>query len=384
VKVDFLKLKPTDRFFYPDERVVIPSDFNEYINLLKGRFKSESSLIDKFFQELLSIYREVLGSRISEKYYRLSYSDLLNSYFSDEKLKVILSSQCGYIGNTPQGISVIAMALLMITFLRDGIYYPKNGTQAFTNSIVNKFKEYGGQLILSTAVKKILCKNKEVNGVEIAKRKIISSNVIVSNADATKTFKKLIGEENLDSTLLNKLATTKLSPSIIACYMGIKNLAGKELEKKSGWYFNHSTMDKLTDKNYIFIRPSQSTLPNNVIQIYKLVDHAKFKTKKTVEKLFNEFIDKRFDKQEFSAAYKTYALPQTIEKFTGNTNGASYGWAMSNDQVFKNRLIFENALKDLFLVGHWANPGGGVVSVAMSGYIRGKHILDGFHKKIDN
>jgi len=69
------------------------------------------------------------------------------------------------------------------------------------------------------------------------------------------------------------------------------------------------------------------------------------------------------------------ATPITIEKFTGNSQGAVYGWAHSPTQFLERRLGNTTEIENLFLVGHWTRPGGGTPSVAVSGWLLSDKIL---------
>jgi prolycopene isomerase len=60
------------------------------------------------------------------------------------------------------------------------------------------------------------------------------------------------------------------------------------------------------------------------------------------------------------------STPVTIERFTGNRDGAYVGWRYSADQA--GHLISQQSpVENLFLCGHWVAPGGGVSNVMTGG-----------------
>ena len=68
--------------------------------------------------------------------------------------------------------------------------------------------------------------------------------------------------------------------------------------------------------------------------------------------------------------------PKTIEKYTSNSQGSVVGWEMSPNCMLFNRLGHITPIHNLFLVGHWTNPGGGIASSALSGYIMANYIIN--------
>ena len=61
------------------------------------------------------------------------------------------------------------------------------------------------------------------------------------------------------------------------------------------------------------------------------------------------------------------ATPLTNWHYTGNTNGAIYGFEQSMDNAFMNRIENTTPVKGLFLAGSWGNPGGGYEGALRSG-----------------
>jgi prolycopene isomerase len=64
-----------------------------------------------------------------------------------------------------------------------------------------------------------------------------------------------------------------------------------------------------------------------------------------------------------------------MERYTRNSDGAIYGWALAPDQVGPGRPANETPLPGLWLAGHWAQPGGGIYGVVTSGLTAARGIL---------
>jgi prolycopene isomerase len=56
----------------------------------------------------------------------------------------------------------------------------------------------------------------------------------------------------------------------------------------------------------------------------------------------------------------------TSYKYTLNSRGASLGWEMSPDQLGDGRPGIVGPFRNLYFVGHWTRPGGGITPVIVS------------------
>jgi phytoene dehydrogenase-like protein len=61
------------------------------------------------------------------------------------------------------------------------------------------------------------------------------------------------------------------------------------------------------------------------------------------------------------------ATPLTNWRYTGNPEGAIYGYEQSLENAFMNRIANKTPVKGLYLAGAWGNPGGGYTGVLRSG-----------------
>src|SRR5262249_46239976 len=71
------------------------------------------------------------------------------------------------------------------------------------------------------------------------------------------------------------------------------------------------------------------------------------------------------------------ATAMTSQRFTGNHEGAMLGWEMSPDQLGAGRLPFHTPIRNLYLTGHWTQPGGGITPVIISAQRVAKAVLSG-------
>lgn len=381
IDINFVQLDPMDSINFPSFSIDIPAELDDYTNLLKQRYPAESENITSFFKEFIGLYRSTVSAgkgKMLIKYQDLTYKEMLDKFFGNEQLKMILAAQWGYIGLPPQKVSAIGMCQMLVNYLKDGAYYPLGSTQNFTNTITQKFIDYGGQIMLSSEVSKLNVKDIYAKSVITNKGKGFFADVFVSNIDPRLTFSKLIDKKDVDSAYLHKIESMKESGSFFLLYLGLdKDLDLKIL--KRGFY--HTSEDiNFSNNGWFYISVPTKVDPNLAPDEKQII---------TVAVSLKEDYDDIGNWVEFKEKMKNYtikyletiipniqdhievietATPKTLNRYTLNSKGAAYGWAVTADQTWSNRLQHETPFKNLFLAGHWTNPGPGICAVVSSGW----------------
>ncbi|MCF6155656.1 MAG: NAD(P)/FAD-dependent oxidoreductase [Candidatus Brocadia sp.] len=381
IELDFYPLDPMDHLIFPNLTIEIPADLDEYIIRLQGRYPSEKDSVKHFFQDFLKLYRATFNnekSQIIDKYKNQTYIEMLNAFLKNDELKMILSGQWGYIGLPPTQASAIGMCQMMINYLKDGAFFPAGGTQEFANAIFKKFIDFGGHIMLSSKAEKILCTGKTAVGVKLQEGKEISSDVVVSNIDARQTFFGLL-EGKSDTPFLQRIREMKESCSFCLLYLGVGE--GIDLSELKRGFYHTATDARYVNDEWMYVsvptKISPALAPPNKQIISAVVYMEKEK--------YNDITDwKSFKESMISGTInrleeyvpdikkhievKDAATPKTLERYTLNTNGAAYGWEVSVDQIWDNRLPHQTPIDNLYLTGHWTRPGPGICAVVSSGW----------------
>lgn len=382
--INFVRLRPTDRIVFPDRAIEIPQNLDEYIDFLRNHYSEEAKNIGHFFAEVIRIARSFSSDTMLSRYKKLTFANLMKKYFKDEKLMSILSAQFRYLGSPPYELAATSMCLMTVSYLRDGAYYPKGGTQNFSDGIARKFRDYGGTLLLKKQAVKIITQNRKAVGVKTDDNEIYVSNIIVANGDAIKTFFNMVDKKEIGSGYLKKIGRMKIGPSFFMTYLGVKG--DLDLKNKSGWYhFAYGLRLKPSQSLYIFVPSAidSSTAPKNrhVIELafpfpYEFTTIRDWRScKKTLEDKLLESANRIIPGLRNSIEFKESATPRTVERYTYNSHGSMCGWKMSVDQVHEHRLSYETPIDGLYVAGHWTNPGCGVAPVATSGWIVANKII---------
>ncbi|TVM00808.1 MAG: hypothetical protein CV087_12425 [Candidatus Brocadia sp. WS118] len=381
IEMAFYPLDPMDHLIFPNFSIEIPADLDEYTIRLQDRFPLEKSNIKNFFQEFVKLYRATFNhekSQIIDKYKNMTYRDMLDTFFFNDEIKMILSGQWGYIGLPPAQASAIGMCQMMINYLKDGAFFPVGGTQEFANAIFKKFIDFGGHIMLSCKAEKILSDAKNARGVKLQGGREIPAKLVVSNIDVRQTFFELL-DGKLETSFLSSIEEMRESCSFSLLYLGIGK--GADLRKLKRGFYHTATDASYRDAEWLYVSIPTSICPTlapqdkQIISVVVYLMKEKYKDitnwKSFKESLIADTINRI---EKYLPDIKKYievieaATPKTLERYTLNTDGAAYGWEVSVDQIGDNRLPQQTPIENLYLTGHWTRPGPGICAVVSSGW----------------
>jgi len=377
------KYNPSDIIITPDYKVSFWADLDQTINDFQAAFPEEADNIKNFFYFLINPDPKAFASIRS-----WTFKNLLDKYFSDNKLKTILSIPLLGIGGLPPSLmSAFIGAKLFSEFLLDGGYHPEGGMQTLPDALAERFREFGGDLRLSSLIKKIMVKNNKVTGIVLEKGSFIPSKYVISNCDARQTFLKLLGKEKIEKEFYYKIKSMVPSISSFILYLGMDRLFNFLLKSGTNlWFFLHYNLDNAYQAaqkcdiegfgGYMLrVSNDKSTILALILAAYKNKKYwvnNKFK----LSELFINRIEK-YSIPDLSkhVMYKDAATPHTLYRYTLNYRGACFGWAGTPSQLAETGFKKPSFIDGLFLTGHWTTQGLGVSGVVYVGYDTAKIIL---------
>lgn len=390
IKIDFMRLDPTDLIHFPDETVRINSDFKEFETYLQERFKKEKKSVSEFFRLLSNSDNEMKTLYIIKKYAASTYQSLLDEFFEDRILKGILSAQCGCFGLPPEKLAATSAIFLLKTYIIDGAYYPKGGSQEFSDSIVRAFKSFGGDIMLNSAIDKIIVEDNKVKGVRLNGSEILAGSMI-SAGDLPGIYKTLIGLDKIkgSNSFYQKLNSFQYGNSSCIVYLGLSKKL--DIKDKNGWYYPSYDINKDLGSFMNIHIPTEydgglSEKGNKILIATFLFDYKndrKDNRKEFKRNLMEQYLGRL--KGEVpditeNILVKDIATPLTIERYTSNSTGA-IGWNPLPTQTHLNAFPVSSPISGLFHAGQWTLPGSGIVAVAASGINAARKILKSGDKK---
>jgi phytoene dehydrogenase-like protein len=389
-EIVFEKHDPSDAIVTPDFKVNFWNNVDQTIQDLQNIFPRDAKGIDYFFHEIICRKSDI---ELLRTYRQMLYKDLLDLYFSDNRLKAILSLIIlGDMGVPHQHVSAYSAVEHYKQFILNGGFYPRDGIQTLPNSLARKIQEYGGEFIYSNGVEKI-----ELNAIGCASRvvlkkgQVFSSKYIVSDCDARQTFLGMVGRENINDKFAIHLENLKPSLSVFILYLGLKEPISSSMVKDgvntwflSNYNYNEFHADKI---NYSFdINKIRGFLvcPNFKKKRLMVLTSAPFETPefweinrgRIMDMLISE-VSLKLPEINNNIELKIATTPQGLFKWTLNYSGAAYGWANIPGQVMHPYYYGRDKIvKNLYLCGHWSTFGSGIPSVALMGEKTAQLILN--------
>jgi prolycopene isomerase len=391
VTTEWVKMDPVDCFNFPDgSRFSVPASLDLYLEKLKKEFPEEAGNIDNFFTlvrkaylvGLVHYFRNVETDRILP-YRHLAIREVLNAHFRNQKLKLLLTGDIGHWGSPPSRTSFVFDSMLRLAYFL-GNYYPRGGSQVFVDELAQRFEEAGGHILMSSAVRRIFINNHTVQGVEIETGSLrqrvfkkIAAGVVISNADLRLTLERLIGPELVAPDYLQSIRQLRPTLPCFLLHIGLKDISLDELRQIEGYHWSSwDAEDVATNAFKVFLPTAfdpQLAPPGGQIIIVQKVTKVDYDHiddwpahKAAIEGFIMKNLERCLPGLSCKIVVKLSASAQTSNRYTLNYQGAMLGWEMASDQLGAQRPAIQSPFKNLYFVGHWAQPGGGITPVMIS------------------
>jgi len=416
-EVEFLPHPSLYRVIYPDYDIRVPQkNLEEYVRILNGHFPEEKEGIAGVIGDMKGLMEDIgkyshAGGEVDMnqfpvdfpylfKCYSKTWGALVDTWITDPKLKAILSAQWGYYGLPPSRLSTYYYAMPALGYLTEGGYYPRGKSQRISNELVWFIREHGGDIKLGTRVKAIVIRDGEARGVITEKGEEYAGRVIISNASAHDTFRKMLKNEEFLGDYMAKLDQYSVSLSSFQIFLGLKEdvtgrsgITDSEIFVESGYDMDaryqmakHADMENcgfgltLYDNIYKGYSPEGKNILN--IMTLQGYDHwEKYETdyfnnnkasyRKEKERMARILIRRAEELllPGLSEAIEVMEIgtPLTNVRYTGNYRGAIYGWDQTMDNSGPTRCPHHTPVKNLYLTGAWTRPGHGYGGVIGSG-----------------
>ena len=398
----WIKMDPVDRFHFPDgSHFSVPSDFDQYLLALKTEFPEEAERLDDFFRlvqklymlGLLHYFRGIASNRL-RPYLTMTLREALDEHFKSKKLKLLLSADSPHWGAPPNRTSFVFDSMLRLSYFQ-GNYYPQGGSQVFANELAQLLTSRGGDIALMSTVRKVVVDDGRATGVEFeigprhARRQYkVDADFVVSNADLRLTVNELVGKELFESEYIERINQLRPTYACFLSHIGVRGISREELERAHGYYWTGWDSDRMTHGDFcckVFVpslhSPTIAPTGSDVVIVQKVTDvHHRtldeWEThKREVELEVMEHLDHVIPGFRDRVVVCLSATARTSNRFTLNYRGAMLGWQMSPDQLGDDRPDITSPIDNLFFVGQWTRPGGGITPVIISAQIAAERVL---------
>ncbi len=393
VETRWVKMDPVDAFHFPDgTRFEVPADFEAYRTQLDAAFPHQKTNLDRFFAAVRETYLKGLlcyfkgtDTKRLGHWAEWTMRQALDHFFTDRKLKLLLTADCAHWGSPPNRTSFVFDSMLRLSYFL-GNYYPEGGSQAFADELARRFEALGGHILMSTEAERILVHRGRACGVRVrttrgrlAGVRRIGAGVVVSNADLKLTYGKLLDARWVAPELVRSLESMRPTFPCFLSHIGLRDMDPAVLDRAQGYYWNSWDPDRVGKDGLcckIFVptqyEPRMAPPGGQIVMLQKVLemdyhaidDWAAHKAE--VETAVTDHLASIVPGIRDKIVVQTSASAQTSWRFTLNEVGSMLGWEMSPDQLGSMRPDTRGPVDGLHLVGHWVRPGGGITPVIVS------------------
>ncbi len=390
-RTKWVKMDPVDHFHFPDgTSFSVPADFDEYLTKLKAAFPEEVEAIDTFFEVardaylsgLLYYFRGRYHDRL-DKIRDLTVRQALDRHFNDPKLRLLLAADCAHWGSPPSRTSFVFDSMLRLSYFL-GNYYPEGGSQVFADDLARSFEEQGGHVLMHSRVNRILVEDGRATGVELetglgkGKHVVrVRAGCVVSNADLVLTLEQMLGPEVVGEEAIRAVKRLRPTYPCFLTHIGLRDIPVEALRDASGYHWRSWDPDRVADDAFKIFVPTmyepRMAPPGGQIIILQHIQAFAYESvtdwaahKDEVETDLMERLEAAIPGVSAKIVVRQSASALTSWRYTSNYQGAMLGWEMSPEQLGTSRPDIEGPVKNLYHVGHWTRPGGGITPVIVS------------------
>jgi len=332
----------------------------------------------------LDSLRDVLAMRMGR-----SVAGAIRKFVDDPRVAQMLDHFTQYVGSSPYGSPAILCGIAHMQ-TEDGVWYPIGGTRAVPEALVKLGTELGVDFKTNAKVNRIAIENKRVVGVELEGGAVEPCGAVVSNMDAVRTHRELIGGEiahRFESRRDHEPAC-----SGVVLYLGLDkaydHLAHHDFvfsrdpeEEFDAIYKKGEPAPDPTCYLAAAARTEPAAAPEGGEALYVLVHTPYLRPHHDWRRdgeLFTRYrrtiLEKlkrtgRMPDLEDRIVYESALTPLDIHERYAVLNGAIYGLASHGKWLGAFKPGNRTEVEGLYLAGGAAHPGPGMPMVLMSGWI---------------
>ena len=401
--IQFIPLDPWYRFRFhdgtffnygPDQdqlleqiKAIEPRDVNGYLKMLQHAEKifelGYLKLADQPFHKLSSLIKYT-PDIIKLKGYQSVYQ-FVSSYLSHPNLRQAFSIQPLLVGGNPFNTTSI-YALIHALEKKWGVFFAKGGTGEIISQLKMLMERQGINIFLNSEIKKIVTRDKIVEGIETEEGKFYKADYLITNADPIYTNTNLIEHKKI--SLHNKFVkkTAKHSMGLFVLFFGTK-VKYEDVAHHTIWMgprYKELLSDifdryKLSEDFSIYLHRPTATdpdfAPTGCDSFYALVPVPNLKGNiswKEEAPKFTQSIIKALEQTMMPklSEYICESFVMTPDDFLQDYN-TPFGSGFSIAPLFRQSAWFRTHNKDdlyqnLFYVGAGTHPGAGIPGVLNS------------------
>ena len=398
---------------FKGRRIPFYADVDQFSKELAGLFPHEEKNIQRFYRDMLTIYRHVMvevptyntpdetNPKVALKSVRkhplsyikfLSYLNksarsLLGQYFTDPEIfKFFDKLTSTYCYATLAEAPAILAAVMFVDNHVGGSYYPAGSTLFLPGKLEKVIEEHGGDMLLEKEVVSLIFKDGKPAGVKLDDGSELYAPDLIYSGTVWNLYGKLIDpaystprkrawaqkqEPTYPSVVLYAVVDRQVIPEDTASIEMLVGNPDKLDESEVTAYIlsiDDRTLCKEDEHTVVVIGPS--------FESWNTGDAAMYQAKKLSEqKRLIGILEKRFPGFTQAVRYAEIATPKTMERYALKNGGAVAGPKQMLGQHMFRRLHTRTEWDTLFCCGESTVMGTGTPTVTTSGLSAANAVL---------
>lgn len=167
-------------------------------------------------------FRDMLaaGPQLAKLQAWRSVYSMVSKFIEDPHLRQVFSFHSLLVGGNPFATSSI-YTLIHALEREWGVWFPRGGTGALVQGMVQLFKDIGGTLELNAEVANIETAGDQVSGVTLMDGRHFPTDALASNADVMHTYSRLLSGHSRGTRQAKSLGRKRFSMSLFVIYFGL-------------------------------------------------------------------------------------------------------------------------------------------------------------------
>ena len=391
----------------PGLRLKMPLGIENFIEVHKEAFPGQADGIGEFLQACVQMTAEsqAMPPRVNLRdldaaakqfpllfrYRKATVDDVLDEYVDDPKVRSLITAAWPYVGLPPSKLSFVTFCAMLMYVIEGGPHYCEGSFQSLVNAFATSIENSGGEIHVNTGVSKIIVRDGVAHGVVTDEGLQIGAPLVIANADAKVVMEDLVGVEHLPPRYVRRLQ--RMTPSLSGFWLFAATSMDVTQSGLPHEIFIHHHWDHDENLNDILAGkpggmwlslPSifDDTLAPAGEHVVILTSHMPYDigepwhdAKPRVEEQMIGEVERILPGFRDSLTHVESATPDTFERWTGNHEGAIYGWESIPNQSTPKRLPRITPIDGLMLSSAWTEPGAGAVRTMYSGFQTAQIVL---------
>lgn len=430
-RIEFVEMDPDgfDTFVFPDFTFRVPKGWDAFTERLVETFPDEEEGLRRctaVFQDVMSELRRVgiPDSKTDfEQYMAMAptviswgmrpLSDLFDECELSDRSRAVLTGQSGDYATPPSRTPVTLHAGLVDHYLEDGGWYVHGGGQVLAAHLIDVIHVNGGRVRTHAEVTSIEVENGAVTGVTLEDGERINAPVVVSTADIKRTYLELLDPGAVPDETLETVSAYRMAAPLVCVYLGLDFDLNDRMPCTNYWvhprYDSEASYEYVTAGEFdpdppVYITSATVKDPGfkghtppgcSTVELMTWatpsheawgIDDSEEAGRYSRQAAYREAKD-RITEQLIDGAekvlgelrphilWKEAATPMTQTRYTGSTDGSSYGIELATDQFGPLRPEPATGIKGFYLGGVSTRSGHGIFGAMTGGVATASAVL---------